>query len=259
MILAKAKCLPDGVALLNLACGYRMHRDWNNLDFSPLARLARYPRLASFLRRAGILSEKRYRRIEHIDPDIVIWDLRKGIPYPDNTFHAVYHSHFLEHLDTSASELFLRECYRVLRPGGVLRIVVPNLEYYINLYNSSLCSLYAAVDISARAQIENHKKSIFLLLNQLIDHEPTGTAEQKHLYRKIELWIRGTTSQTGEMHRWMYDSFTLHQLFEDTGFRDITKNSHNTSRITRWKEWKLDSQNDFTPKKPESLYMEGIK
>lgn len=49
------------------------------------------------------------------------------LPFPDNTFHAVIMSEILEHVDDDAQAL--REAYRVLKPGGVVVMTVPNANY----------------------------------------------------------------------------------------------------------------------------------
>src|SRR5262245_46493744 len=131
----------DGKALLNLACGVYMHRDWNNVDFNPYTWMVHYPRLAALLRTAGILSKKRYERLKETDPAIIAWDLRKGIPFPDQAFDFVYHSHFLEHLSKECAPSFLKECHRVLKPGGTLRVVVPDLRYWTEQYMQSTAAM----------------------------------------------------------------------------------------------------------------------
>ena len=55
-------------------------------------------------------------------------DLRTPLPFPDNYADAIYCSHFLEHLDVKKADKFLSECLRCLKPGGVLRVVVPDFE-----------------------------------------------------------------------------------------------------------------------------------
>ncbi|BBY00462.1 class I SAM-dependent methyltransferase [Mycobacterium seoulense] len=64
----------------------------------------------------------------------LFWDLRKGIPFPDNSVKKVYSSHFFEHLSYSEIEKFLKECRRVLSPGGRFLICVPNARIYLEAY-----------------------------------------------------------------------------------------------------------------------------
>ena len=61
-------------------------------------------------------------------PGVVRHDLRRGLPFADEECDAVYHSHVLEHLTTDAGRDLLVECHRVLRAGGIVRVVVPDLE-----------------------------------------------------------------------------------------------------------------------------------
>lgn len=71
-------------------------------------------------------------------PHVRIHNVCKGLPFPDETFDAVYHSHLLEHLPREAASPFTQECYRVLKGGGVIRIAVPDLERIARLYLGSL-------------------------------------------------------------------------------------------------------------------------
>jgi len=89
---------------LNLGCGSRFHKEWVNLDKHPN------------------------------NPQVQKNDVRKGIPFSDNTFDVVYHSHLLEHLTKENALAFTNECFRVIKPGGVLRVVVPDLEQISRLY-----------------------------------------------------------------------------------------------------------------------------
>ena len=64
----------------------------------------------------------------------ICWDLRNGIPFPDETVSHLYSSHFFEHLSFKQGQRFLDECLRVLRPGGKFSICVPNARIYIEAY-----------------------------------------------------------------------------------------------------------------------------
>jgi predicted SAM-dependent methyltransferase/glycosyltransferase involved in cell wall biosynthesis len=61
-------------------------------------------------------------------------DVRKGIPYPDNSVEGIYSEHFIEHLTQVEAIRFLRECRRVLIPNGVMRIATLDLDYLIMKY-----------------------------------------------------------------------------------------------------------------------------
>lgn len=63
-------------------------------------------------------------------------DARKGLPYPDRTVDGVYSEHFFEHLTQAEGLRFLRECRRVLKPGGIVRVAMPDLDEVIGRYVS---------------------------------------------------------------------------------------------------------------------------
>ena len=64
----------------------------------------------------------------------LFWDLRHGIPFPDASVLEVYSSHLLEHLTHAQGQILLRECRRVLVPGGLLSVAVPNARLYLEAY-----------------------------------------------------------------------------------------------------------------------------
>jgi predicted SAM-dependent methyltransferase len=84
--------------MLNIACGNRYDANWVNIDFSAAS--------------AGV--------IQH--------NILSGLPFENDTFDAIYSGHFLEHLTPEQADFFLKECYEKLKPGGIIRIVVPDLE-----------------------------------------------------------------------------------------------------------------------------------
>jgi predicted SAM-dependent methyltransferase len=65
----------------------------------------------------------------------VYWDLALGIPLPDSSVEAVFHEHMLEHLTLQSGFMFTRECHRVLKPGSVLRIGVPDAGALLDSYS----------------------------------------------------------------------------------------------------------------------------
>lgn len=55
-------------------------------------------------------------------------DLLYGIPFANESIPHIYSSHFLEHLFLKDCEFLLKECWRVLNHGGLIRIVIPSLD-----------------------------------------------------------------------------------------------------------------------------------
>jgi SAM-dependent methyltransferase len=258
MLFFQAKRFEDGRAMVNLACGSRMHSSWNNVDFSPLAYLGRHKRVARILRSMGLLSQARCDRACACDSAIIRWDLRKGIPFGDGTFDVVYHSHFFEHLDRDEGDVFLGECYRVLKPNGVLRVVVPNFEVLCRNYMTSMQAV-ASGDTRDAETMRCHEENVRRLIGQMVPSEPRGTSEQPPFRRMLERMLRGNTACIGETHRWMYDAYTLREKLEKNGFGEVRRESPSESRIQDWSAFALDTDGDGTVYKNHSLYMEAVR
>jgi SAM-dependent methyltransferase len=79
-------------------------------------------------------------------PGVIAADLARGIPFPDESFSVVYHSHLLEHFAKPVAGFFLKECHRILKPSGVIRVAVPDLEGIVRNYLVALENARAGVD-----------------------------------------------------------------------------------------------------------------
>ncbi len=64
------------------------------------------------------------------------WDFRRRLPFPDGSVQQIYSSHFLEHLTFAQGQRHLKECHRVLAPGGTLSVCVPSAKPYLEAYCS---------------------------------------------------------------------------------------------------------------------------
>lgn len=247
------KSLADGRTLLNVGCGTRMHRSWNNVDMSPYALLGHHRTLSRALARLGILSAERQARLAALDPDIVRWDLRRGIPYPQGSMDVVYHSHVLEHFDRGDAIGLLAECRRVLKPGGVLRVVVPDLQVIVAGYQSAVSRLAKADETAAL----DHERTIDALFEQMVRRVPAGLRDQIGLARFVEQRLRPNAAVAGELHRWMYDRYSLARRLRAAGFENIAVCEAHTSRVSDWNAFGLDTEPDGSAYKPGSLYVEA--
>lgn len=251
----KLKTTNDGKAILNIGCGIKMHWAHNNLDFSPYARLRHHMFFVKLLKLIGFLSEKRYQKLLKVDPQIIVWNLRKGIPFDNETFDMVYHSHFLEHLELSVALDLLKECHRVLKNDGIIRVVVPDLEQIAKKYIKSLIALENGQEYAK----SRHREAIHELFDQMVRDEASGTSQQKPFVRLVERLIRGDATKSGELHRWMYDKYSLKDLIEIADFRNISIREASSSAIYGWEGYYLDTNEDGSIYKPNSLFMEGRK
>jgi predicted SAM-dependent methyltransferase len=73
--------------------------------------------------------------------EIVYLDARRRFPLPDQSFDVVFCEHMLEHIDYRDGLHCLRECFRVLRPGGRIRIATPSLDRLARLCGGDLTEL----------------------------------------------------------------------------------------------------------------------
>jgi predicted SAM-dependent methyltransferase len=92
-------------ALVNVACGPHVRPDFLNLDLHPC------------------------------DAAVFAWDCRRSLPLADRAAAGVRAEHYVEHLDPREElPAFLADVRRVLRPGAVLRVIVPDAERYLRAY-----------------------------------------------------------------------------------------------------------------------------
>lgn len=144
---------------LHLACGAVRFDGWLNLDFDPAY--------------CG-------------DALDAAWDLREALPLADGCVQFIYHEHFLEHLSVEEGLALLRESRRLLAPGGVLRVAMPDLaevvrQYYENDWRLPWMKKYGYEFIQTRAENIN------------ISFRHWG-------------------------HQWLYDREELHRRLREAGF-----------------------------------------
>ncbi|HWW02250.1 MAG TPA: methyltransferase domain-containing protein [Candidatus Acidoferrum sp.] len=253
--------------LLNLGCGNRFHPAWLNVDAAPT------------------------------DGTVLKHDLCKPLPFANETFAAVYHSHVLEHLPRERALPFLKECRRVLIPAGILRVAVPDLETLAALYLEMLRGALAGdqkcrehyewatielLDQLARQHADGGEMFKYLcrdpipsldFVTQRLGYEVTSKLEQIRAYVKGGLTPEKIEQQratfgpeevgrfrtSGEAHLWMYDRYSLGQLLEVAGFQQVQVMQAQTSRIPDFQTYKLDVLSDGSVRKPDSLFMEATR
>lgn len=270
--------------MLNIGCGDTYHPGWVNIDVKPASK------------------------------EILYHDVVTPLPFEGGCFDACYCSHVLEHLSLDEARFLLCEIHRVLKPGGVIRLVVPDLEGVVRAYLSALehvlvsreevelsydwimlelldqmvrgtsegqmgqflknCPLEAREFVSARIGKEAERYWVNDLRQSGIFMQLTGKssswfigkirfvlvctiawvlAGKKGILSVKEGWFR----TSGEVHRWMYDRFSLGRILREASFNEVVVCSPDVSRIPGFAAYDLDVVNGVV-RKPDSLFMEGV-
>lgn len=240
--------------VVNLGCGPKVssHPDVVNIDWSIYLRF-RSSALLSWLPRL-VLRGERLRRYLSLPANIVAHDLVHGIPLPADSVDVVYHSHMLEHIDRDRVAAFQAEVLRVLKPGGVQRIVVPDLELLARRYLASLEAVRTEPAVRLR-----HDDSVAELLEQSVRRDAAAARSLSGWRRSIYTWVFGDARRRGETHQWMYDAENLSALLEACGFRDVAVVTFDRSCIPGWGAYGLDVDDGGRQYKPDSLYVEAVK
>ena len=246
--------------------------------------------------------------------NVICDDIHAPLPYIENVFDAVYCSHVLEHLSTDIGKRLVQDVRRVLKTGGVFRLVVPDLEEICKEY---LRQLSACVEDPSEGNMQRYRWMVLELIDQMVreksgglmlevlnsgdfdeeyvkkrtgdelrdffgdslHHQVSGDSglkdessnTRKTLSARIIEWITDMRREpqplvptdfrkTGEVHRWMYDRFSLKILLEESGFAAFSVKSFDDSEIPYWDKYNLDrSLLGHCERKPDSLYVECRK
>jgi SAM-dependent methyltransferase len=87
-----------------------------------------------------------FRAGDHPGTVLVDYDLRRPLPFADGTCAYVYSSHFFEHLDPADGLALMRECRRILRPGGTFRAALPDMRAIFRAYLAGDRSFFAIAE-----------------------------------------------------------------------------------------------------------------
>jgi predicted SAM-dependent methyltransferase len=129
----------DAQVRVNLGSGLSVAPGWIHIDGSLNALVSRWPSIV--LNRLYDWSDNRrwYSREQYIrilkDHRFVHHRLEYGLPFGDETVDVIYSSHALEHMFREEAEALLRDARRALKPGGLIRIAVPDVEYACQLFH----------------------------------------------------------------------------------------------------------------------------
>ncbi|MEM6803266.1 MAG: methyltransferase domain-containing protein [Bacteroidota bacterium] len=184
-------------------CGLSAPEEWKNFDVSPTLRIQKTPIIGKVLRG----------QLNVVFPDNVFYgDIIKGLPVADNSCDGAYCSHTLEHLSLADFRMALQNTYRILKPGGIFRCVVPDLEVLAKRYIKDLDK-------------GEKEASISFIRNTLL-----GVPQRSRGFKGLLKSAFGNAH-----HLWMWDHTSLALELEKVGFKDIRKCEFNDSKDEMFK------------------------
>lgn len=176
---------------LNLGSGPSGVNGWLNYDIGVLPWLSKHPRL----RRLICLLHLLPKNYDVAWPQIELVDVRKRFPLEHNSVDYIYCSQVLEHFERYDASKVLKESFRVLKTGGIIRISVPDIDKMLANYleNKKVNPEEAAREINV------------LWWGYEKDIEPS-------MIGKIsKFFIRD--------HQWHYNVSSMKKLLSEAGFR----------------------------------------
>ena len=192
---------------LNIGCGTDAPEGWYNIDNSPTIYVARVPALQRLLRTPAWPRNVRRHNV------------LKGLPFGDSSVDFIYSSHTFEHFTYPQSVAVAKECFRVLKTGGICRIAVPDLQKIVRDY--------------------------------LSDSEPMASHRFVSRLSLRQTWQ--DLVHPGAHHSQMFDGRSLVTMFREAGFTDAQVTGFGESRIPDILKLELESR------RRETLYVEGVK
>lgn len=186
---------------LHIGCGTVILPGWVNIDLHP------YPGVDRVL------------------------DVRQGLPFEDVEY--VFSEHFLEHFDLDDGLALLRECRRVLRDDGVLRLTTPNLDW---VWATSYATRWTA-ESPTRATIDAARWP----------HDASAAVDCLALNRAFRAWG----------HRFLYNRAMLEDALRAAGFTDLVWCGYGQSAHDGLRDLERHEQSPDTPDLPHLLIVEA--
>ena len=174
---------------VQFGCGLAAPQAWLNFDSSPRLGLERLPGVGPI---AGAIGKRLF------PPNVRFGDIVRGLPGADNSADGVYASHVLEHLSREDVQIAIANVFKMLKPGGVFRMIVPDLAWRAERY------------VRDRQAGDPNAADKFIKACSIRDMKRARGAVG---------FLRANFGNSG--HLWMYDRELMTVLLQSAGFVDV--------------------------------------
>ena len=210
---------------INIGCGMTPTLGWKNYDNSLSLKLSKIFFIAKVLVKLKLINAEQFQLIQFCKTNKIFWaDATKHIPEANSSVTAIYSSHMFEHLDKRGAKQFLEECYRILKPNGILRISIPDIEIAVNEYL-------------------NHKDADKFIESTLMCVDSPRTFSER-----LKLLVVGNRH-----HQWMYDGKSLTKKLLASGFVNVKIQPAGITTILN------QGTLDLREREDQSVYVEAVK
>ena len=208
---------------LQFGCGLSTHPNWLNYD--------RSPRL--FFENSLVFPLLSFCGLKRLFPkDAKYGDIVKGLPISKGSIDLIYSSHVLEHMSQQDAMIALRNCFELLKPGGKLKIVVPDLFCRVEKYYNDAGHSEAADGF---------------LIDTLL-----GTEVYDRSFRGLVSRALGSSE-----HLWMYDVASLTQKLQAVGFTSVARSGYLNSGDPEFEQ--VEEESRFFDGEYQELSLEAVK
>ncbi len=180
----------------------------------------------------------------------MVHDMTK-LPIPgieNDTYDGVYSEHFIEHLTKENGIEFLKEMYRVMKPGAVIRTIWPSMDYVNRLNSDEDMSNDKFVNDYHRCIIEPEKPFLKPYYESIISiDEVNQLSKQKRVALRL-------LHQEGE-HKHLWYKQELIDTMIELGFKEVSEEQYFKSRLSQFNN--IDNKQEMRP--PHSTVVEAIK
>jgi predicted SAM-dependent methyltransferase len=186
---------------IQYGCGLCAPESWANFDSSPTIKLQRLPIIGVFFRRG---------QFPVFPSNVKIGNIAQGLKVDSCSADLVYCSHVLEHLALEELRAALRETHRIVKHGGTLRFVLPDLE--------------AAIEEYSRQQSED--RAFTFMESTMLGRK----RRSRSLPGMIKDWLGGGN------HLWMWDYHSMKKELTNAGFAEVRRAYYGDSSVPDFRE-----------------------
>jgi len=171
-------------------CGFTAPKEWTNFDASMTLKWERTP----------VVGRMYTKNSQRFPSTVQYGDIVKGLPLDEESCRGVYASHVLEHLALEDFHTALENTKRILAKDGILRLVVPDLEW-------------AAKEYITKVSAGDPQANAFFLRETHLGEEKRDRGLIGFVYKFLN------TSR----HLWMWDALSLERALAEHGFKNIRR------------------------------------